>query len=72
MLTKEKYLFFDGSYKSYELSKVGESCFFDVAETRKGHLSLFRGKKVRLICLGPDGSQSIGTKKYAAVLVKSF
>ena len=66
ILTKEKYLFFDGSYKSYELSKVGKFCFFDVAETRKGHLSVFRGKRVRLVYLGPDGSKSIGTKRYSA------
>ena len=34
----------------YQLSKVGQSYLYDVPKNRRGHLSIFRGKRVRIVC----------------------
>ena len=42
------YLVIRGSYQSYKLSRVGQSCQYDVPLDRKGALLPFRGKRVRV------------------------
>ena len=51
LLKKGGYYEFVGHPSKYHLSRVGESCFYDVHPNRRGHLKKFRNKRVRLICV---------------------
>ena len=42
------YVSIRGSYQSYDLSRIGQSCQYDVPLDRKGALLPFRGKRVRV------------------------
>jgi len=46
------YVMFKGFSHNYHLSKVGYSYIYDVPENKRGHLSPFRGERVRVICVG--------------------
>ena len=51
-LLKEKgYVSFVGHPKRYHLTRIGSSCLYDVPTFRKGALTPFRGKRVRLVCI---------------------
>ncbi len=50
-LRKKKYISFPGHYKRYYLSRVGTSYLYDVPLYKRGYLSNFRGKRIRIICL---------------------
>ena len=52
LLEKQKYIYFRGHFDKYHLSVIGSSCFYNVPDNRRGHLSIFRGKTIRLVCLG--------------------
>jgi hypothetical protein len=58
LLKKKKYIQFEGDFREYHLTRVGESCLFNVPINRRGHLSIFRGKTIRLVC--------VSSGKYAA------
>ena len=51
-LEKRQCVAFRGNPQRYHLHRIGQSCLFDVPSNRRGHLKQFRGKRVRIICLG--------------------
>ena len=51
LLTKTKHICFVGHVDKYNLSIVGESCLYKIPTNRRGHLSMFRGKLIRLVCI---------------------
>lgn len=52
LLEINKHTCFVGHVDKYHLSIVGESCLYNVPKNRRGHLSIFRGKLIRLVCIG--------------------
>jgi len=52
LLESQKHIYFRGHVDKYHLSVIGTSCFFNVPDNRRGHLSIYRGKIIRLVCLG--------------------
>lgn len=52
LLESQKHIYFRGHLDKYHLSVIGTSCFYNVPDKRRGHLSIYRGKTIRLICLG--------------------
>jgi len=51
ILERKKYKSFIGHPSRYHLTKIGDSCLYDVPTYRKGVLAEFRGKRIRLICI---------------------
>ena len=51
VLTKKKYISFAGHTVNYHISCVGPSCLYQIPLNRRGHLSVFRGKLIRLVCV---------------------
>ena len=53
LLKSEGYIDFTvTNVKQYRISRVGQSYLYDVPLNRRGHLSVFRGKRVRIVCTG--------------------
>lgn len=52
LLKSKRYIFFFGHYQRYGLARVGQSCIYDVPERKRGHLSVFAGKRIRIACVG--------------------
>lgn len=52
MMRNCKYTEFDADAKSYATIRVGESFIYDVPLSKTGHLMGFRGKRIRIICVG--------------------
>jgi hypothetical protein len=50
-MKSKNYIGFAGHPNRYHLSVVGESCLYQIPTNRRGHLSVFRGKLVRLVCV---------------------
>lgn len=50
----EGYVVFRTAGRTALVSKVGESCIYDVPVKKTGGLSRFAGKRVRLICIGHE------------------
>ncbi len=51
MLGRERYITFVGHPARYHLTVIGQSCLMDVAVNKRGHLSVFRGKRIRVVCV---------------------
>ena len=51
ILNKKKYKSFIGNPYRYHLTKIGDSCLYDVPIYRKGALTEFRGKRIRVVCM---------------------
>ena len=51
-LKGRQHIFFIGGSDKYGLSKVGASYICEIPKDKKGNLSCFRGKRVRLFCIG--------------------
>jgi len=51
LLEKKGYVSFVGHPSKYHLSVVGDSCLYKVPLNRRGHLKIFRGKAVRIVCV---------------------
>ena len=51
MLGRKRYITFAGHPTRYGLTEVGQSCLMDVPANKRGHLSGFRGKRIRLVCV---------------------
>lgn len=51
LLKLNEHVCFVGHVDKYHLSIVGESCLYNVPMNRRGHLSIFRGKLIRLVCI---------------------
>ena len=58
-LESKNYIGFSGHPNRYHLGVVGESCLYLIPTNRRGHLSIFRGQLVRLVCVY-SGSCKIG------------
>jgi hypothetical protein len=52
LLDSVGYITFGGDTKDYHLPRVGDSCLYEVPDNRKGNLKPFRGKRIRIICVG--------------------
>lgn len=52
LLIKNNYKSLSGSPNRYHLSRVGESCLYDVPLYKRGFLKEYRGKRVRIVCVG--------------------
>ena len=51
LLKKKQYIRFQGSAERFIISKVGDSYLYDVPANKRGHLSMFRGHRIRMICI---------------------
>lgn len=51
LLGKDEHIYFRGDLDKYHLSIIGSSCFYNVPLNRRGHLSVYRGKLIRLVCV---------------------
>ena len=53
LLNAEGYISFSvTNVEQYKISRVGQSYLYDVPMHKRGHLSIFRGKRVRIVCSG--------------------
>jgi hypothetical protein len=50
-LDQKKYITLSGHPNRYHLSRIGESCLYDVPLDRRGQLAELRGKRIRLVCV---------------------
>jgi len=50
LLKANGYIFFVSNYTHYVTSRVFDSYLYNVPVKKRGHLSPFRGQKVRIIC----------------------
>ena len=51
-LRQKNYITFVGHPNKYHLYPIGDSCLYDVSTFRRGALAAFRGKRVRIVCVG--------------------
>ena len=51
ILKKKRYKTFVGHPSRYHLTRIGDSCLYDVPADRRGTLAPFRGKRVRIVCV---------------------
>jgi hypothetical protein len=51
LLKKKQYIRFSGNAERFIISKVGDSYLYDVPVNKRGHLSVFRGHRIRIICI---------------------
>ena len=51
-MKKEGYTSFLGHYARYNLHRIGTSYLYQVPMNKRGHLRTFRGKTIRLVCMG--------------------
>ena len=49
---KQKYIFFVGYTHRYFIGRIGQSFIYNVPEKKKGTLEKFKGKTIRVICIG--------------------
>lgn len=59
LLDRYGYVQICANYGAYHLNRIGQSCQYDVPETRRGTLKLFRGDRVRLVCVGHRGTSRV-------------
>lgn len=50
-LQKKGYITFVGHPSKYHLSLIGDSCLYKIPINRRGHLKIFRGETVRVVCV---------------------
>ena len=58
-LKNKEYISFFGHPKRYHLTRIGDSCLYDVPTFRKGVLTKFRGKRIRVICVSSGRYQRL-------------
>jgi len=51
ILKEKNYKLFVGHPGRYHLTGIGNSCLYDVPSDRKGFLTEFRGKRIRIVCV---------------------
>ncbi len=66
LLESQEHIYFRGHVDKYHLSVIGSSCFYNVPDKRRGHLSVYRGKLIRLVCVS-TGQYDRG---YMAIAIK--
>jgi hypothetical protein len=47
----ESYINFSADGNKIGLSSIGSSCLFDIPNNQKGSLGVFKGKRIRVICI---------------------
>lgn len=52
LMKSQGYVEFESYSGSMHLSRIGDSCIFDVSERDKSKLKAFRGRMVRVVCVG--------------------
>jgi hypothetical protein len=57
-LTIQKHKEFIGDCRYYHLTKKGQACLYDVPVDQRGYLAEYRGKRIRLICMGSINAYS--------------
>jgi hypothetical protein len=50
-LRSKNYISFVGHPNRYHLTRIGDSCLYDVPTFKKGVLTGFRGKRIRVVCV---------------------
>ncbi len=63
LLKNDGYISFESYSSTYNLSKVGDSCIYNISNKHKGKLKPFAGQRVRVVCIGSD---SHWKRKFAA------
>jgi len=58
--TEHGYITFSAGNHRWHVGRVGESYLYEVPEDKVGHLAKFRGKVVRVVCVG-SGTRWIRT-----------
>ena len=51
MLESKRYITFVGHPARYHLTQIGQSCLMDVPTNKRGHLTVFRGNRIRMVCV---------------------
>ena len=59
LLKEKNYISFHANYTGYVITTVGSSYLYDVPLYKRGHLSNFKGKRVRIVCM-QSGSWRFG------------
>ena len=67
ILSKKKYKKFIGDFRTYHLTRKGQSCLYDIPANQLGFLKPYRGKRVRLVCRG--AWDQYGRKHYSVAVV---
>ena len=67
LLEIDGYCRFTSSASKYLLSRVGESAIYAVPKDKNGHLKQFRGKIIRIVCIGA----SAWSREYAVGIYKT-
>ena len=52
LMDANDYISFLGQSQNYFISRVGESYLYDVPSNKNGNLKVFRGKRIRVVCVG--------------------
>ena len=50
----ENYIKFIADSNKTGLSSIGASCLFDIPEKKRGSLALFKGQRIRVICISKE------------------
>ena len=55
------YVSIQTNYLRYRLTRIGQSCQFEVPADRTGHLKPYRGQRVRVVCIsaGPRSTRTM-------------
>jgi hypothetical protein len=69
LLKTKKYFFFSGNKRTYGMGSTGEHFLYRVPDNQKGNLSLYKNKRVRIICLG--GSEAYGVRIYCVKAMRN-
>lgn len=67
ILSKKKYKKFIGDFRTYHLTRKGQSCLYDIPANQLGFLKPYRRKRVRLVCRG--AWDQYGCKHYSVAVV---
>ena len=51
LLDSKDYIYFTAGYSDYIASAIGDSFLYDVPMYKRGYLSKFRGKRIRVVCV---------------------
>ena len=51
LLKEKRYIRFSGNAERFIVSKIGDSYLYDVPAGKRGHLSVFRGHRIRVLCI---------------------
>lgn len=68
-LQNEHYIEFEGCPYRYHITKVGESYLYDVPLYKQGFLKKYRGKRVRIVCVGAGGTNELTWREWLEILL---